>query len=115
MQPHGARRVRTIVSDVPDLRAVGSRLVHAGCALVLGQVTAWKLGPLLPRGYKPDSCSEIGPLFQLLALGVGCALVWYAAFDALRRARTADVGGVPAAIALSDPRSAPRRSPPRSR
>jgi len=103
------------VDQVPDLRALGTRLVHGTLAFVLGQATAWEVAYLIPHRIGQLHASLFAPLFLIIAIGCGLGLVWYLVFDAIRRAGMDRVHRVPAAVAVRLARPAPARSWPRPR
>ncbi len=74
------------MDDVPDLRAFGTRMVQCVVALVLGQVSAWKIAMVLPANHGRDS-SLFAPLFLIIGMGCGLAVGYYALFEAVRHAR----------------------------
>ena len=72
------------MSDVPDLRDLGTRIVHCAMALALGLVSAVAIAIMLPQDGGREG-SAFAPIFLILGMGGALAVAWYALFDSLRR------------------------------
>ena len=72
------------VDNVPNVRDLGTRLVHCALALAFGLVSAVAIAVMLPQGGGREG-SAFAPIFLVLGMGGALAVAWYALFDSLRR------------------------------
>ena len=72
------------MTEVPDLRMFGVRLVQCACALVLGFLCALAIALNLPTGSGREA-SAFAPLSLIVAMGGGLSIAWFALFDSMRR------------------------------